>query len=531
MLQVFRKNCQSDKAGLFYKKDKGVGIVIGQESGCESIQPSTGERKDSDEESVSNDISQVTERTEFNCGTVKLSEMETEEHERHLAKHAEGKFLDCFDVSEALISQSFYKKKSTIYCVLDSLLARRTRQLELEMEQKAALKLALQKFHSDALTEYIQKKGSSSCPDSDTGLYSGNSKSLVSPGSGNYVAKLNFAKQKVADSEHSKDENEEKREEEGEEEEENSDNEVTLEKEDLEDTNSVDSCAARCQVEDIVMSEDSNISNASSLAANIIPPPVQSKSLCGTLLEQNCGSVKAFQEVSVNDKRQYVSAAVADATQIEISCSHNVINSLQKYIKDGNIILTKDTAKEIEGQLKEVGKTQFQVQLLKQLNSVTGRKKRKQIKKGSIPRAQNFLTKSNKHSLFVLERDELTLLARKGGQKEALGFNYVCKIHDVIWPYPFPRPYFKTAWKYRTQTAKNLSAIALQLRILWANIRWDDMAAKCTAGKNTTISETEVTTVELLKRRDIGPTNLRAEYLIQKTVSPLDIPVPNKGSF
>lgn len=530
MLQIFRKNCQSNKAGLFKKKDKGMGIVISQESGCESIQPSTGDRKDNDERSVSNDISQGTERTEFNCETVKLSEVETEEDGRHLGKHAEGKFLDCFDVSEALISRSFYKKKSTINCVLDSLLARRTRQLELEMEQKAALELALQKFHSDALTEYIQQKGSSSCPDSDTGLYSGNSKSLVSPGSGSYVAKLNFAKQKVADSEHSKDENEGKREEE-EEEEENSDNEVTLEKEDLEDSNSVDSCAARCQEQDIVMSEDSNISNASSLAANIIPPPVQSKSLCSTLLEQNCCSVKAFQEVYVNDKRPYVSAAVADATQIEISCSHNVINSLQKYIKDGNIILTKDTAKEIEVKLKEVGKTQFQVQLLKQHNSVTGRKKRKQIKKGSIPRAQNFLTKSNKRSLFVLERDELALLARKGGQKEALGFNYACKIHDVSWPYPRPRPYFKTAWKYRTQTAKNLSAIALQLRILWANIRWDDMATKCTVGKNTTISDTEVTTVELLKRRDIGPTNLRAEYLIQKTVSPLDIPVPNKGSF
>ena len=47
-----------------------------------------------------------------------------------------------------------------------------------------------------------------------------------------------------------------------------------------------------------------------------------------------------------------------------------------------------------------------------------------------------------------------------------------------VWPYPCPRPTFKCCWLYRTACLESLQAVALQLRILWACLKWDDMHTK-----------------------------------------------------
>lgn len=47
--------------------------------------------------------------------------------------------------------------------------------------------------------------------------------------------------------------------------------------------------------------------------------------------------------------------------------------------------------------------------------------------------------------------------------------------NNQLWPYPCSRPVFKTCWLYRTVNFKTISAAALQLRIFWACLRWDDM--------------------------------------------------------
>lgn len=151
-------------------------------------------------------------------------------------------------------------------------------------------------------------------------------------------------------------------------------------------------------------------------------------------------------------------------------------------------------------------------------------------KKATLPSCHKFLTPSGKKTLFALEKFELRKLSRKGGKCETKAFNYNCKMNNVNWIYPCPRPVFKTAWRYRTQTCRSYGAVGSQLRILWACLRWDDLAIKPPAGGTNTIStETEITTKELLKRRDVGPHNLRSEFLVRKIVVPLGVPSQPKG--
>ncbi|RUS79321.1 hypothetical protein EGW08_012906 [Elysia chlorotica] len=154
-------------------------------------------------------------------------------------------------------------------------------------------------------------------------------------------------------------------------------------------------------------------------------------------------------------------------------------------------------------------------------------------KTGRLPAVHKFeAASSKKRSVLVLERHELRKMARVGSRRETAMFNYNCKLNQVTWPYPCPRPIFRTAWRYRTMNLQSLSAAALQLRILWACIKWDDMAAKPPAGGTNTIStETEITTTELLKRREVGTDVLRSEFLVRKIVVPLGVPEKPKEEY
>jgi len=69
----------------------------------------------------------------------------------------------------------------------------------------------------------------------------------------------------------------------------------------------------------------------------------------------------------------------------------------------------------------------------------------------------------------------------------------------------------------------SIHGVASHLRVLWACIRWDDLATKPPAGgTNTTSTETDITTREVLERRDVPPNNLRSEFKIRSIVIPLD---------
>ncbi|XP_033751700.1 nucleosome-remodeling factor subunit BPTF-like [Pecten maximus] len=153
-------------------------------------------------------------------------------------------------------------------------------------------------------------------------------------------------------------------------------------------------------------------------------------------------------------------------------------------------------------------------------------------KKASLPPCHKYLTPSRKRSALVLEKYDLRKMARTKGHTETKQFNYNCKMNNVNWIYPCPRPLFRTSWRYRTQTVKSFGGVGLQMRILWACLRWDDLSIKPPAGGTNTVStETEITTKELLKRRDVGRDGLRSEFLVRKIVVPLGLPSQPKEKY
>lgn len=61
------------------------------------------------------------------------------------------------------------------------------------------------------------------------------------------------------------------------------------------------------------------------------------------------------------------------------------------------------------------------------------------------------------------------------------------------------------------------------LRVMYACIRWDDLNTKTPAGgTSTTTTDTEITTREILARRDVNPSKLRSEYRVRTIVIPLN---------
>lgn len=138
----------------------------------------------------------------------------------------------------------------------------------------------------------------------------------------------------------------------------------------------------------------------------------------------------------------------------------------------GKLQLTPAVIPELELKRFMVGKTQYQLTLHKYAKAGrSAAKGRFILKKGAIPPVHKFLTKSGKKSLFVLEKYDLHRLARKCGKWEVPGFKYECKMNNVGWIYPCPRPFFRTCWRYRSQNIKSLAAAALQLRIMWCCLR------------------------------------------------------------
>ncbi|XP_045474832.1 nucleosome-remodeling factor subunit NURF301 isoform X2 [Harmonia axyridis] len=162
---------------------------------------------------------------------------------------------------------------------------------------------------------------------------------------------------------------------------------------------------------------------------------------------------------------------------------------------------------------------------LKKLPNNTEVKKKRRLNI-RYPVCSTFQAKSGIDSILVLAKHEGRKLARNAGRVYINGFNTLAKQNQAVWPYPCGRPLFKTCWIYRTVNLKSLSAAALQLKILWVCLRWDDMQTKppTTDGKHQITTETEILTLELLKHRYIGQFMERTQYLRRKVVIPLELP-------
>ncbi|XP_035437164.2 nucleosome-remodeling factor subunit NURF301 isoform X1 [Spodoptera frugiperda] len=158
-----------------------------------------------------------------------------------------------------------------------------------------------------------------------------------------------------------------------------------------------------------------------------------------------------------------------------------------------------------------------------QTSAVEKKKKRTPVK---YPLCSTFHTRSKAKTIMVLPHHELRKLCRQAGHNAVAGFSHNAKPNQAVWPYPCPRPLFKTCWLYRTVNLQWLASAALQLRIMWACLRWDDMAAKPASadGKHQLTTDTEIVSLELLKHRHIGQFSERTQYLRRRVVIPLELP-------
>lgn len=163
----------------------------------------------------------------------------------------------------------------------------------------------------------------------------------------------------------------------------------------------------------------------------------------------------------------------------------------------------------------------------KEPNESTPIVKKNIITKPKMPPCHDFMSKRSKiRSLLVLPQQELHKLARSGGLKEAKSFSYTAKQNTYIWPYGMtPRPSFRTCWLYKNRIIDTIQDVALQLKVVYASIRWDDLQVRPPAsGHNTITTDDSTITVELLKKRDKLPYLYHSEYLIRKTITPIEQP-------
>lgn len=151
------------------------------------------------------------------------------------------------------------------------------------------------------------------------------------------------------------------------------------------------------------------------------------------------------------------------------------------------------------------------------------------------PAMHNFLTKKGFRSILVLQNYELRKLARLGGKMAVNGFNPLSKSNPAVWPYPCSRPFFKTCWLFRALNARTLANVALQVRILWCSLRWDDMTTKppTSNGKIVNNTDTGIVSMELLKHRIRGRFSEKTEYLRLTLLIPYGYadPQPNRGKW
>ena len=73
----------------------------------------------------------------------------------------------------------------------------------------------------------------------------------------------------------------------------------------------------------------------------------------------------------------------------------------------------------------------------------------------------------------------------------------------------------------------SLHAVAMQLRILWMSVKWDDLSTKPPAlydGKNQVTTDNEIVTTEILKHRNVGRYMETTQYWQRKISIPLDAP-------
>lgn len=286
---------------------------------------------------------------------------------------------------------------------------------------------------------------------------------------------------------------------------------------------------------------------ATNVVKDIATPPVKR-----IKVELNAGNDANSGNVVTTTTNNVVTTTTVTTTQQTIKTVDGIVQSMQERTSSQNSVTFSSEVKTSTGQktmiINRRGRTVQRSTMAKELNadgteriySTTSTEGKVYLKKVAIsladrkkkrtpvkyPLCSTFCTKNKHRSILLLPQHELRKLARVGGRIQVQGFHHMAKANMSVWPYPCPRPLFKTCWLYRTVGIKSLAAAALQLRILWACLRWDDMAAKplSTDGKHQITTDTEIMSLEILKHRHVGQFLDKTQYLRRKVVIPLELP-------
>jgi len=492
-----------------------------------------------------------------------VKESEVMKEEEQLDDTKESVKCETFSVSEALISHTFYPRITKPYSKLDTFLDRRLQQFNAEQKQRLLCEQLIAQYRAqEASVKKLPPSTESGKPDISTEVEADvaqDADSLAKSDSASNMAVVNFDQcysalcRSVGETPHAtscysaicrrcsfsaKSDFEQLH---------SGNNQLTDFAAEVakEDSISSASTLSTDDVRDATAQAANTTEDGASCKNEMLLPKVESKPVSDVInslptdTTQNCmmSSRKARSRVS----RKKAGAIIASRNKSFANSDKAAPSlSLQKYTQDGKIHLTAELVKELEEALAICGQTQHKVSLVRRAGpgrppTKTNSRLSGVQKKVSLPPVHRFMSgRSSCRSLFALERRVLTMLARRQGRWECPGFNYACKMTNVGWPYPCPRPFFRTAWKYRTQTLLSIAGAAVQLRVLWACIRWDDIKAHVPpGGTNTVTTDLDITTTELLKKRDLPPHGLRSEYLVRKIVVPISVPAatPSRGEF
>ncbi|CAL4219748.1 unnamed protein product, partial [Meganyctiphanes norvegica] len=217
-------------------------------------------------------------------------------------------------------------------------------------------------------------------------------------------------------------------------------------------------------------------------------------------------SSRASSEIRVNAESL---ADIDENSQGSMEHKFSVKEELKVYSKEstaGKVLLKKMTT-----EVKKKSKFQYKAPQLS--NFRFGKKPSEGVDNRNI-------------SILVIPKWEHKVCARRGYYYVS-GFNHNAKANNIVWPYPCSRPVFKSTWMFRTACMPTLNSAALQLRILWVCLRWDDMNEKGPSdGRKQITTDMEIIQTEILKRKHTGRFLEKTEYLRRKVTIPFDVPKP-----
>lgn len=251
----------------------------------------------------------------------------------------------------------------------------------------------------------------------------------------------------------------------------------------------------------------------------------------GSIEEESNSSTKTRSRESQSDSKKQ---SVTNNASSSVSRSKYVCHPNRRFAASSTKAIKKEESQQI---IKEFGpngtervytisNTAGRVYLKKTLVDTSSVAKPTKIGVSRFPVINSYITRQKNRSLMVLPRHELHKMSRCGGKYALSGYHQLAKTNIAAWPYPSSRPHFKTSWFFRTMNLRTLAAVALQIRIMYCCLRWDDMTTKppTSDGKHQVTTETEIMSLEILKYRHCGRFSEKTQYLRRKVVIPLELP-------